>query len=54
MENYDGNRYNYEQIMISYDGIVKPASQHYNEPFTLAEFYIADGHLFIKNQDLEF
>ncbi|WP_214303467.1 hypothetical protein [Wolbachia endosymbiont of Erebia cassioides] len=31
--------------------IVRPASQHHDEPFTLAESYIADGHLFIKNQD---
>ncbi|RDD35715.1 hypothetical protein Wcon_00010 [Wolbachia endosymbiont of Cylisticus convexus] len=48
---HDGSGYNYEQIMVLYNGIVKPASQHYDESFTLAESYIADGHLFIKNQD---
>ncbi|XCA36371.1 MAG: ankyrin repeat domain-containing protein [Wolbachia endosymbiont of Armadillidium vulgare] len=48
---HDGSGYNYEQIMVLYNGIVKPASQHYDESFTLAESYIADDHLFIKNQD---
>ncbi|MFT4327635.1 MAG: hypothetical protein AB3P07_03340, partial [Wolbachia pipientis] len=48
---HDGGGYNYEQVMVLYNEIVRPASQHYNEPVTLAESYIADGHLFIKNQD---
>ncbi|WP_264374493.1 ankyrin repeat domain-containing protein [Wolbachia endosymbiont (group B) of Carcina quercana] len=48
---HDGSGYNYEQVMVLYNEIVRPASQHHDEPFTLAESYIADGHLFIKNQD---
>ncbi|GFY79988.1 ankyrin repeat protein [Trichonephila inaurata madagascariensis] len=48
---HDGSGYNYEQVMVLYNEIVRPASQHYDEPFTLAESYTTDGHLFIKNQD---
>lgn len=48
---HDGSGYNYEQVMVLYNEIVRPASQHHDESFTLAESYIADDHLFIKNQD---
>jgi hypothetical protein len=46
-----GTEYNYEQVMVLYNNVVKPASQHYEKSITLAESYVADGHLFIQNQD---
>ncbi|MDR0772831.1 MAG: hypothetical protein LBE46_00595 [Wolbachia pipientis] len=43
--------YNYEQVMVLYNEIVRPASQHYDKPFTLPKAYITDGHLFVQNKD---
>ncbi|MFP3025373.1 MAG: hypothetical protein ACEY3L_03660, partial [Wolbachia sp.] len=43
--------YNYEQVMVLYNEIVRPASQHYDKPFTLPKAYITDGHLFVHNKD---
>ncbi|MDG7057136.1 MAG: collagenase [Wolbachia endosymbiont of Penenirmus auritus] len=43
--------YDYEQVMILYNEIVSPAHNHHYEPFTLDKAYIADNHLFIKDQD---
>ncbi|MFP3020133.1 MAG: hypothetical protein ACEY3F_02095 [Wolbachia sp.] len=46
-----GDGYNYEQVMVLYNEIVRPASQHYDKPFTLPKAYITDGHLFVQNKD---
>lgn len=46
-----GDGYNYEQVMVLYNEIVMPASQHYDKPFTLPKAYITDGHLFVQNKD---
>ncbi|WP_353276641.1 ankyrin repeat domain-containing protein [Wolbachia endosymbiont (group A) of Agelastica alni] len=46
-----GDGYNYEQVMVLYNEIVRPASQHYDKPFTLPKAYITDGHLFVHNKD---
>ncbi len=43
--------YDYEQVMILYNEIVSPAHNHHYEPFTLDKAYVADNHLFIKDQD---
>ncbi|WP_341807962.1 ankyrin repeat domain-containing protein [Wolbachia endosymbiont (group E) of Neria commutata] len=48
---HTSKEYNYEQVMVLYNNVIVPVSQHYEEPITLAESYIANGHLFIKNQD---
>lgn len=37
--------------MVLYNEIVRPASQHYDKPFTLPKAYITDGHLFVQNKD---
>ncbi|MCA4774609.1 collagenase [Wolbachia endosymbiont of Mansonella ozzardi] len=46
-----GKEYNYEQVMVLYNEIVSPAHNHHYEPFTLDKAYVADNHLFIKDQD---
>lgn len=43
--------YNYEQVSVLYNGIIIPIHGHYDEPLTLPEAHVTDGHLFIKNQD---
>ncbi|AWW50885.1 hypothetical protein ASM33_04730 [Wolbachia endosymbiont of Folsomia candida] len=48
---YTSKEYNYEQVMVLYNSIITPAAQHYEEPITLAEAYVAGDHLFIKDQD---
>ncbi|MFP3030011.1 MAG: hypothetical protein ACEY3M_02150, partial [Wolbachia sp.] len=46
-----GDGYNYEQVMVLYNGIVRPAHNHHYEQFTLDEAHVANDHLFIKGQD---
>lgn len=51
-DKYHASReYNYEQMMVLYNNLIIPASQNYEKPITLAESYVADGHVFIKDQD---
>ncbi|WP_265021918.1 hypothetical protein [Wolbachia endosymbiont (group A) of Icerya purchasi] len=46
-----GDGYNYEQVMVLYNEIVRPAHNHHYELFTLDEAHVANDHLFIKGQD---
>ncbi len=46
-----GDGYNYEQVMVLYNEIVRPAHNHRYEQFTLDEAHVANDHLFIKGQD---
>ncbi len=46
-----GDGYNREQVMVLYNGIVRPAHNHHYEQFTLDEAHVANDHLFIKDQD---
>ncbi|WP_419247126.1 ankyrin repeat domain-containing protein [Wolbachia endosymbiont of Rhagoletis indifferens] len=48
---HDGSGYNREQVMVLYNGIVRPAHNHHYELFTLDEAHVANDHLFIKGQD---
>lgn len=51
-DKYHASReYNYEQMMVLYNNVIIPASQNCEKPITLAESYVADGHVFIKDQD---
>jgi hypothetical protein len=48
---HDGNGYNYEQVMVLYNEIVRPAHNHRYEQFILDKAHVANDHLFIKGQD---
>jgi hypothetical protein len=48
---YVSKEYNYEQVMVLYNEVIKPAHNHHYEPFTLDKAYVADNHLFIEDQD---
>ncbi|WCR57881.1 hypothetical protein [Wolbachia endosymbiont of Ctenocephalides felis wCfeJ] len=48
---HESKEYTYEQVMVLYNEIVRPANNHYYESFTLDKAYVAGDHLFIKGQD---